>query len=41
LTDEEVLVAKPLADPDAKWVHGDERDMVHFIRMAYNSLKRS
>jgi len=34
------VAAKPFADLDAKWA-GSERDSVNFIRMAYNSFKRS
>ena len=40
MTEEEALAAKPFADLDAKWA-GSERDSVNFIRMAYNSFKRS
>jgi cyclase len=39
-TAEEAQAAKPFADLDAKWA-GNERDSVNFIRMAYNSFKRS
>src|ERR1700731_517982 len=40
MTKEEAVAAKPFADLDAKWA-GNERDAVNFIRMAYNSFKRS
>jgi glyoxylase-like metal-dependent hydrolase (beta-lactamase superfamily II) len=40
MSEEEALAAKPFADLDAKWA-GNERDSVNFIRMAYNSFKRS
>jgi cyclase len=40
MTQEEAQAAKPFADLDAKWA-GSERDSVNFIRMAYNSFKRS
>jgi cyclase len=40
MTAEAAVAAKPFADPDAKWA-GNERDSVNFIRMAYNSFKRS
>ena len=40
MTEEEALAAKPFADLDAKWAV-DERDSVNFIRVAYNSFKRS
>ena len=40
MTEEEALAAKAFADLDAKWA-GNERDSVNFIRMAYNSFKRS
>ena len=40
MTEEEAVAAKPFADLDAKWA-GSERDSVNFIRMAYNSFKRS
>jgi cyclase len=40
MTEEEAQAAKPFADLDAKWA-GNERDSVNFIRMAYNSFKRS
>ena len=40
MTEEEVVVAGPFADLDAKWA-GNERDSVNVIRMAYNSFKRS
>ncbi len=40
MTEEEALAAKPFTDLDAKWA-GDERDSVNFIRVAYNSFKRS
>ena len=40
VTEEEAVAAKPFADLDAKWA-GNERDSVNFIRMAYNSFKRS
>jgi hypothetical protein len=40
MTEEEALAAKPFADLDAKWA-GIERDSINFIRMAYNSFKRS
>jgi hypothetical protein len=40
MTEEEAVAAKPFDHHDAKWA-GNERDAVNFIRMAYNSLKRS
>src|ERR1700730_9918283 len=40
MTEEEAVAAKPFADLDAQWA-GNERDSVNFIRMAYNSFKRS
>jgi glyoxylase-like metal-dependent hydrolase (beta-lactamase superfamily II) len=40
VTEAEAVAAKPFADLDAKWA-GNERDSVNFIRMAYNSFKRS
>jgi cyclase len=40
MSEEEAMAAKPFADLDAKWA-GNERDSVNFIRMAYNSFKRS
>jgi cyclase len=40
VTEEAALAAKPFADLDAKWA-GSDRDSVNFIRMAYNSFKRS
>jgi cyclase len=40
VTEEEALAAKPFADLDAKWA-SNERDSMNFIRMAYNSFKRS
>jgi glyoxylase-like metal-dependent hydrolase (beta-lactamase superfamily II) len=40
MTEEEAVAAKPFADLDAKWA-GNERDSVNFVRMAYNSFKRS
>jgi cyclase len=40
MTEEEVVAAKPFADLDAKWA-GNEREAVNFVRMAYNSFKRS
>jgi hypothetical protein len=40
MTEEEALATKPFADLDDKWA-GDERDSVNFIRVAYNSFKRS
>jgi hypothetical protein len=40
MTEEEAQAAKPFADLDAKWA-GNQRDTVNFIRMAYNSFKRS
>jgi cyclase len=40
MTEEEVLAAKPFADLDANWA-GNEQDSVNFVRMAYNSFKRS
>ena len=40
MTEEEALAAKPFADLDAKWA-GTERDSINFVRMAYNSFKRS
>ena len=40
MIEEEAVAAKPFADLDAKWA-GSERDSVNFIRMAYNSFKRS
>ena len=40
MTEEEALAAKPFADLDAKWA-GNERDSINFIRMVYNSFKRS
>ena len=40
MTEEEAVAAKPFVDLDAKWA-GNEQDSVNFIRMAYNSFKRS
>src|SRR3984893_702351 len=40
MAEEEALAAKPFADLDAEWA-GNERDSDNFIRMAYNSFKRS
>jgi cyclase len=40
MTEDEALAAEPFADLDAKWA-GNERDSANFIRMAYNSFKRS
>ena len=40
MTEEEAIAARPFVDLDAKWA-GNERDTVNFIRMAYNSFKRS
>jgi cyclase len=40
MTEGEAQAAKPFADLDAKWA-GNDRDSVNFIRMAYNSFKRS
>ena len=40
MAEEEAVAAKPFADLDADWA-GNERDQVNFIRMAYNSFKRS
>jgi len=40
MTEEEAVAAKPFADLDAKWA-GNERDSVNFIRVVYNSFKRS
>jgi hypothetical protein len=40
MTEEEAVAAKPFADLDTNWA-GSERDSVNFIRMAYNSFKRS
>ena len=34
------LAAKPFADPDAKWA-ANEQVAANFIRMVYNSFKRS
>jgi cyclase len=39
-TEQEALAAKPFADLDAKWA-GNEQAAANFIRMAYNSFKRS
>jgi hypothetical protein len=39
-TEDEAVAAKPFADLDARWA-GNERDSANFIRMAYNSFKRS
>jgi cyclase len=40
MAEEEAVAAKPFADLDADWA-GNERDAVNFIRMVYNSFKRS
>jgi glyoxylase-like metal-dependent hydrolase (beta-lactamase superfamily II) len=40
MTEEEALAAKPFADLDAKWA-GSAQDSVNFIRVTYNSFKRS
>jgi hypothetical protein len=40
VTEEEAVAARPFADLDAKWATS-EHDSVNFIRMAYNSFKRS
>ena len=40
MTEEDAVAARPFADLDAKWA-GNERDAVNFVRMAYNSFKRS
>jgi cyclase len=40
MTEEEAVAAKPFADLDAKWA-GSERDSINFIRVAYNSFRRS
>src|ERR1700730_10522582 len=40
MTEEEAVTAKPFADLDAKWA-GNERESVNFIRVTYNSFKRS
>jgi cyclase len=40
MTEEETVGARPFADLDAKWA-GDARDSINFIRVAYNSFKRS
>jgi cyclase len=40
MTEQEALAAKPFADLDAKWA-GNERDAANFIRVAYNSFRRS
>ncbi len=39
-TEQGVLAAKPFADLDAKWA-GSEQASSNFIRMVYNSFKRS
>jgi cyclase len=40
MTEAEAVAAKPFADLDAKWA-GNEQDAANFVRMAYNSFKRS
>ena len=40
VTEEEAVAARPFADLDAKWA-SSELDSVNFIRMTYNSFKRS
>jgi cyclase len=40
MSEDEAVAAKPFADLDAKWA-GDERGSASFIRMVYNSFKRS
>jgi glyoxylase-like metal-dependent hydrolase (beta-lactamase superfamily II) len=40
MSEEEAVAARPFADLDATWA-GSERDAVNFVRMAYNSFKRS
>jgi cyclase len=40
MSEEEAVATKPFADLDAKWA-GNERGSVNFIRMAYNSFRRS
>jgi hypothetical protein len=40
MTEEEAVASKPFADLDVKWA-GDQWDSVNFVRMAYNSFKRS
>jgi glyoxylase-like metal-dependent hydrolase (beta-lactamase superfamily II) len=39
-TEAEVIAARPLKDLDAKWAASDEA-AVNFLKMAYNSFKRS
>jgi cyclase len=39
-SEQEVLAAKPFADLDAKWA-GNEQAATNFVRMVYNSFKRS
>jgi glyoxylase-like metal-dependent hydrolase (beta-lactamase superfamily II) len=40
MSEAEAVASKPFADLDAAWA-GNERDAVNFVRMAYNSFKRS
>jgi glyoxylase-like metal-dependent hydrolase (beta-lactamase superfamily II) len=40
MTEDEAVAAKPFADLDVKWA-GSERESINFVRMAYNSFKRS
>lgn len=40
MTEEEAIAAKPFSDLDVKWA-GDERASANFIRVAYNSFRRS
>ena len=39
-SEQDVLAAKPFADLDAKWA-GNEQAATNFVRMVYNSFKRS
>jgi hypothetical protein len=40
MTEAEAVAAKPFADLDARWA-GSEREAANFVRMAYNSFRRS
>ena len=40
ISEAEAVASRPFADLDAAWA-GNERDALNFVRMAYNSFKRS